>query len=638
MSPATGRPQTKTPKAHRQWRCSTNCDLWHTTLFTSFALHLHNSLLHLRIPSYNQNIMNLELLDPFGRQIPDRIDSTLQLQPTLHFRHHDGVEPRKKGEPEDQEWKAAYHVSFNRRGTYLAVGYGSGAVGVHNFLSRTLSSLYRNEDPTVTPGNLKNGATSVTWSRRSRTLLVGAAGDAAVQLFDTTHPYGPEESCLGLFTDGDGDEDASPKKQAPPVETNDVPPPHSWAQTKDSSLADEISPYVYLKERKDLATDVIHMGGQASAQQVRRYEGVAHSRPLNKYPSVAFQFPDAAVGGSLQVNPRRATGGLAALTNGSLVLFWVHASVWVDGDGYVTPKVQIAPLWEDSSHFITCAHFDPSGKKVYAATKQGSLMGFDVENLWNALCGNIDSERTIPVVKPSFTIPMNGSSSAWHLLVSRNGKYVVVNSADGALRLFSTQDCWENPSAVEKPTFVFQDVVSKVKFASCDLSGDGEYIVGGANGDDNKYELYIWNTSTGALMDKLTGASVQLYSVAWHPTRSFLAVATSDGLVDIWGPRINWTAFAPDFQALPKNVEYVEREDEFDVDKEGKYLADKDQDNQGGRNENTSVDVMTIDPVPVFASDSEDEEEVFAFETRIKNLTACRQGAPRGRPPNVAED
>jgi WD40 repeat protein len=573
--------------------------------------------------------MNLELLDPFGRQIPDRLDATVHLPASLHFRHHDVVEPhKKKGETADQEWKAAYHVSFNRRGTHLAVGYGSGAVGVHNFLNRTLSALFRNEDPSVTPGNLKKGVTSVTWSRRSRTLLTGAAGDAAVQLFDTTHPYGPEESCLGLYTD-DGDEEttSAPRKLTQP-DTGDIPPTHTMEQTKGTSFRDEKTVYAFLKERKDLSSEVLAMGSEAPAQQVRRYEGIAHARALNKYPSIAFRFPHA-VGGSLQVNPHYPTGGLAALVNGSLVLFWVHSSVWVDGDGYMSPKVQIVTLYDDPKHFFTCAHFDPHGKKVYAATKDGSLVGFDVENLLDALCTKLDDSRKLPVVEPSFTITIPGSSSAWHLLVSRNGKYLVVNSADGALRLYSTQDCWERPDQVEKPTWVFQDVVSKVKFASCDLSGDGEYVVGGANGDDNKYELYIWNTSTGALMDKLTGASVQLYSVAWHPTRSFLAVATSDGLVDIWGPRINWTAFAPDFQALPMNVEYVEREDEFDVDEHGKYLADMDTGNQSGDSENAPVDVFTIDPVPVFASDSEDEEEVFTFETRVKNLVAGR--GTRGR-------
>jgi COMPASS component SWD1 len=101
--------------------------------------------------------------------------------------------------------------------------------------------------------------------------------------------------------------------------------------------------------------------------------------------------------------------------------------------------------------------------------------------------------------------------------------------------------------------------------------------------------------------------------VAWHPTRSFLAVTASDGLVDRWGPRINWTAFAPDFQALPQNVEYVEQEDEFDivdngVEKEGKKDGDKEDE------ERDDVDILTLHKIPVFQSDSEDESEVFHFE------------------------
>ena len=28
---------------------------------------------------------------------------------------------------------------------------------------------------------------------------------------------------------------------------------------------------------------------------------------------------------------------------------------------------------------------------------------------------------------------------------------------------------------------------------------------------------------------------------------------------------MDWTAFAPDFQALPRNIEYIEKEDEFDM-------------------------------------------------------------------------
>lgn len=116
--------------------------------------------------------MNLELLDP--GQVPDRVDSTLNLPSCLHFqaRHH--LPEPGKGIAIAQEWKAAYICSWNRRGQYLVTGYGSGAVAVHHFQSRTLVSLYRSEED---PSNLGPGITSVSWSNRSRSLLAGAAGD-----------------------------------------------------------------------------------------------------------------------------------------------------------------------------------------------------------------------------------------------------------------------------------------------------------------------------------------------------------------------------------------------------------------------------------------------------------------------------
>ena len=42
--------------------------------------------------------------------------------------------------------------------------------------------------------------------------------------------------------------------------------------------------------------------------------------------------------------------------------------------------------------------------------------------------------------------------------------------------------------------------------------------------------------------------------------------------------------------------------------------------------EETFVDVQTINPVPVFDSDSEDETEVFSFETKVKNLILAKLG------------
>jgi WD40 repeat protein len=534
------------------------------------------------------------------------------LPPNLHFRHHELVKTPakpKKSTTENEEWKAAYHVAFNRRGTYLACGYGSGTVAVFNTLSRTLSALYQSDDANVSPMNPGEGVTSVTWSRRSRTLLSGAAGETTAYLWDNSHPFGPDETAKGLEVSCDADDDAvSPRNSGKKKENNSrfVLPFHSLEQTANTSFVDVNMDYCFSKERRSLETIEIEMG--SSMFKIPREE--PRTKPIVKHPCVSFNFP-LAVGGSLQVNPHISTGGLAALSNGSLYLFWNPSASFCSSDESSDgPKTVLIPLWNNPKHVLTCAAFGRCGNRVYAATKDGALLGFDVACIWEAL---VNQHDTLPKVEPHFQITIGGST-AWHLLVSRDGKYIVVNSSDGAIRLFNGQECWSKQ--VDKPVWIFQDLVSKVKFACCDISGDSEYIVGGANGDENKYELFVWNSTTGTLVDKLCGGSVQLYSIAYHPTRSFLAVATSDGLVDVWGCRINWTAFAPDFQALPMNVEYVEAEDEFDVDANGKYLSDMGNTN-GDDNESEIVDVTTIEKVPVFASDSEDEEEVFTFATRV---------------------
>eukprot|EP00536_Pseudo-nitzschia_multiseries_P002745 jgi/Psemu1/184298/e_gw1.38.112.1 len=612
--------------------------------------------------------MNLELLDPFRKQIPDRIDSTLDLPTTFHFRKQ--VDQKGKGSKKvtvDEDWKSANHIAFNRRGSYIAVGYGSGTVGVFDVLSRTVSSLYRQESgpsSSSTPsqsGNNKGskakdsglddqGVTSLSWSRRSRTLLVGSVGNPEARLIDTTHPFGPEECCTGIqiSENKDADEDNSRSQSPAPLDSKDI-----------GNRSTNLTPF-----REKTGKDHFKKPARLQTRIIETQEGISFPPPSSvsdndteeiksfspannstkrRYPWVEFSFP-RGIGSSLQIHPRNPCAGQTVLKDGSLVAFCVPKAGFEEVKSKVRtktkngvdgkpngpgdekrkrkiPKVSLATLFKGDEYEVFCSAFDPHGEKIYAATKDGKLLGFEVKVIFDMIGRGCDK---IPPLEPSFVIQIPGNAWAWQIVVSRNGRHLVVNSTDAALRLYDTKDCWERRSDVEKPLFVFQNVVTKVKFMSCDLSGDGEYIVGGAQGMDAKYELYIWNTSTGVLMDKLTGSNAELYSVAWHPTRSFLAVAAADGLVDIWGPRINWTAFAPDFQALPRNVEYMECEDEFDIVEEANGgSASKDEDSE----EDNYVDILTVEPVPVFQSDSENEEDVFTFEPTVAKPPSGKGGA-----------
>jgi COMPASS component SWD1 len=95
--------------------------------------------------------------------------------------------------------------------------------------------------------------------------------------------------------------------------------------------------------------------------------------------------------------------------------------------------------------------------------------------------------------------------------------------------------------------------------------------------------------------------------------RPIIGSVSSFGNIYIWTAKHeeNWSAFAPDFTELDENLEYEEKEDEFDVVQQDETTQRKllVQDVE-------LVDVTTNMPIHAYVdSDDEDESEVYYLPT-----------------------
>ena len=150
----------------------------------------------------------------------------------------------------------------------------------------------------------------------------------------------------------------------------------------------------------------------------------------------------------------------------------------------------------------------------------------------------------------------------------------------------------------------------RTTWKKCCFSGDGEYVCAGSA---RQHALYVWEKSIGNLVKILHGTKGELLlDVVWHPVRPIIT-SISSGLVSIWAQNQveNWSAFAPDFKELDENVEYEERESEFDIEDEDKSV---DLSAEAKHDEEIEVDVVKVDPIAAFCSSDEEYEDENALQ------------------------
>ncbi|KAL8913269.1 MAG: hypothetical protein Q9171_001916 [Xanthocarpia ochracea] len=238
------------------------------------------------------------------------------------------------------------------------------------------------------------------------------------------------------------------------------------------------------------------------------------------------------------------------------------------------------------------------------------------------------------------------------LRLTASGRDMVSNASDRVIRTTPipnlSQAGLDMDTVKIEVEHKFQDVVNRLSWNHVAFSSTGDYV---AASTFMNHDIYVWERGHGSLVKILEGPKEELGVIEWHPHRPFVAACGIEtGRVYLWSiitPQ-RWSALAPDFAEVEENVEYVEREDEFDIhpiEEIHKRRLDL---------EDEALDVLTIDPVkgdsvhdvfsmPVLLDimDSESEEEIVAVgpgTMRRKSPGEGREWMNGGESGNNAEE
>ena len=214
------------------------------------------------------------------------------------------------------------------------------------------------------------------------------------------------------------------------------------------------------------------------------------------------------------------------------------------------------------------------------------------------LCGtskgwlNIISSGTLETVHSlKFT-----SANIKGLNISPNGRKLAINSSDRIIRQVDLPDLHnvDDPGQWEfEVEHKYQDLVNRLQWNLVAFNHNAEFLVASTFGQSSQ-DLYVWETSLGSLIKILEGSNEELLDVKWNHSKCMIgATGIDSGAVYLWQIQFpqKWSALAPDFVEVEENIEYEEKEDEFDVIDED--LLNK----RRLEEEDISVDILTKETV-----------------------------------------
>ncbi|KAH9938717.1 WD40-repeat-containing domain protein [Fomitopsis serialis] len=178
---------------------------------------------------------------------------------------------------------------------------------------------------------------------------------------------------------------------------------------------------------------------------------------------------------------------------------------------------------------MTVVRFDPTGRYVFAGTSAGSVLVFNT--------------RTKTMIARH---KVSGAGIIRGLDFAKGGR-LPVYTASAAEGEYIEQEL--------EPTYRFNDPINKNAWHAMAYSPDGEWLAGGA-ADNASHKIYIWDLAN----------EEPLLHVHWHPKKAAI-VSLPMSETSLCGIVLPQTVgrIRRRFEEVDENVEYEEKEDEFDI-------------------------------------------------------------------------
>ncbi|CUM65421.1 uncharacterized protein PRCAT00003059001 [Priceomyces carsonii] len=233
---------------------------------------------------------------------------------------------------------------------------------------------------------------------------------------------------------------------------------------------------------------------------------------------------------------------------------------------------------KDKHMTLVCIFTPNDGTYIFSGTNQGWINIF--------LTDTLELIHSIKIC----------NSNIKNLVISSNGRKLAVNSSDRIIRQINLPDLIniETPEQWDfEVEHKYQDVVNRLQWNSVSFNHNAEFLIASTFGQSS-HDLYMWETSLGSLIKILEGSNEELVDVKWnYPRCTIGSVGLDSGTIYLWLVQFppKWSALAPDFVEIEENIEYEEKEDEFDV------IDEYDLNKKRLEVEDLLVDVVTREPV-----------------------------------------